>query len=71
MSNDAVPDEKRGLIFHARIKLERPVLQVDGSPINLSPGMAVTAEISTGTRRVLEYFLDPLRKTLNQSIKER
>ena len=58
VSNDAVPDEKRGLIFHARVKLDTAKLRVDERDVTLTPGMAVSAEISTGRRRVIEFFLD-------------
>ena len=34
------------------------------------PGMTLTAEIKTGTRTVLEYFLDPLMRGLNESLRE-
>ena len=71
VSQDAVADEKKGLVFQARVRLKRAELKVDERIVPLSPGMAVTAEIHTGKRRVIEYFLDPIRKTLNESIKER
>ena len=29
--------------------------------VNLSPGMAVTVEIKTGSRSILSYLLSPLR----------
>ncbi len=60
VSGDAMQDEKRGLVYAARLKLERTSLQVEDRTVNLSPGMAVTAEIRTGKRRVIEYFLAPL-----------
>lgn len=60
VSNDAVNDEKRGLVFQTWLLLERSTLQVDGRTVQLTPGMAVTAEIKTGSRRVIEYFLSPL-----------
>ena len=28
--------------------------------VNLSPGMAVTVEIKTGSRRIISYLLSPL-----------
>ncbi|GGC61077.1 hypothetical protein GCM10011504_44130 [Siccirubricoccus deserti] len=40
----------------------------DGSRI--LPGMALSAEIKVGTRRVLGYFLDPLLRGLRESIRE-
>ncbi len=58
-AGDAVPDEKRGLIFQARVKLDQATLRVDQRDVTLTPGIAVSAEISTGCRRVIEFFLDP------------
>ena len=71
VSNDAVNDEKKGLIFQARIKLDKAVLKVDEREVKMTPGMAVSAEIATGTRRLITYFLDPLRKTTTESFRER
>lgn len=71
VSNDAVNDEKKGLIFQARIKLDKAVLKVDEREVKMTPGMAVSAEIATGTRRLITYFLDPLRKTTGESLRER
>ena len=36
----------------------------------LLPGMTLTAEIKTGTRTVLDYFLEPLMRGLNESLRE-
>lgn len=36
----------------------------------LVPGMAGSAEIKVGTRRVIDYFLDPLFQNLDSSIRE-
>ena len=43
----------------------------DGKPVNLSPGMAIMAEIKTGKRRVIEYFLNPLLQYKQESLRER
>lgn len=71
ISNDAVHDEQRGLVFPVRLKLERSTLQVDERTVNLAAGMAVTAEIKTGRRRVIEYFLSPVLQTMDESLGER
>ena len=34
------------------------------------PGMTLTAEIKTGTRSVLDYFLDPLMRGMTESLRE-
>ncbi len=71
VSGDAIQDEKRGLVYAARVKLDRTTLNVDGKTVSLSPGMAVTAEIKTGKRRVIEYFLSPLMQVGDESLRER
>lgn len=71
VSNDAVADEKRGLIYPVRVKLERTTIRVDEKTVNLSPGMAVAIEIKTGKRRVIEYFLSPLIQYQDESLRER
>lgn len=71
VSNDAVNDEKRGLIFPARVNLERATIQVENKTVNLTPGMAVTVEVKTAQRRVIEYFLSPLLQYKDESLRER
>jgi hemolysin D len=68
---DAVRDEKKGAIFPAVLTLQRASIDVDGKRINLAPGMNVTAEIKTGRRRVIEYLLSPVQRSLQESLGER
>lgn len=71
VSNDAINDEKRGLIYSSRVQFRRTTMQVEGKAVNLSPGMAVSVEIKTGKRRVIEYFLSPLTQYASESLRER
>ncbi|WP_323123332.1 HlyD family type I secretion periplasmic adaptor subunit [Burkholderia alba] len=71
VSNDAVQDNKRGLTFVARIRLSTNRIRANDTWINLTPGMAVTAEIKTGKRSVAHYFLDPVIQTGQESLRER
>ena len=68
---DAVNDEKKGAIFPAVLSLGQSSIDVDGKRIALSPGMNVTAEIKTGKRRVIDYLLGPVQKTVTESMGER
>jgi len=68
---DAVNDEKRGAIFPATLTLARRDIEVDGKRIRISPGMNVTAEIKTGSRRVIDYLLDPIERAGRESLAER
>jgi membrane fusion protein, hemolysin D len=71
VSNDAIQDKKKGLIYSARIQFERHAIRVEDKMVNLTPGMAVTVEIKTGKRRVIEYFLTPLLQYGSESLRER
>ena len=51
--------------------MERSTIQVEDKMVNLSPGMAVSVEIKTGRRRLIEFFLSPLLKYGQESIRER
>jgi hemolysin D len=46
-------------------------MQIEDKLINLSPGMAVTVEIKTGLRRIIEYLLSPLMRYKHESLRER
>ncbi|MBB6343299.1 hemolysin D, partial [Pseudomonas fluvialis] len=71
ISNDAIEDEKLGLVYSARIQLKDSRIQVGGQWIALSPGMAVRAEVKTDKRKVIDYFLSPLREYQEESLSER
>lgn len=71
VSDDAINDEKRGLIYSMRVKLARSTIDVEGKRLNLTPGMAATVEVKTGKRRVIEYFLSPLMQYADESLRER
>ena len=67
-SNDKAPgaetstSEPKGqeLVYAARVSLDRTEMQIDDNSSILSPGMAVTVEIKTGTRTMISYLLSPL-----------
>ena len=70
---ESASSEPKGqeLSYAARVSLDRTQLQVDGAPANLSPGMAVTVEIRTGSRAVISYLLSPLLRYAHDSLHER
>jgi hemolysin D len=43
-------------------------LLVDGTKHPMSAGMTVTVDIRTGRRRVLDFFLDPVIKYINNGL---
>ena len=71
VAKDATLDEKQGLIYRTRLSLKDNSLMVDGTLTQLMPGMGVTAEISTGQRRLIEFFMAPLLRAKQESLRER
>ena len=69
---DAVKDEKLGQVFPVRIILHdtRLPVEVNGEHPALRIGMSVTADIAIGKRKAYEYFLGPLLKYKNESLRE-
>jgi hemolysin D len=59
------------LAYAARVSLDRIQMQVDNKLVNLSPGMAVTVEIKTGSRRIISYLLSPLLRYHQETLRER
>jgi hemolysin D len=58
--NDSSEPKGQELNYTARISLDRTQMQIDDRMVNLSPGMATTVEIKTGSRSILSYLLSPL-----------
>jgi HlyD family secretion protein len=67
---DAKKDGEARPHYKARIKLTSGELRNVPTSFRLIPGMAVTAEIKAGERRVISYFLYPLLRGLDESIRE-
>ena len=71
ISSDAIEDDKRGLMYSARIQLSTAALQVGEKEMPLTAGMAVRAEVIVDQRKVISYFLSPLQRRVNESLGER
>lgn len=71
ISRDAVQNEDLGLVYSAKIRLERSWIVIDGKPAVLEPGLSATAEIKTGRRRIIEYLLSPLTRRVKEAGRER
>jgi hemolysin D len=57
--------------YVARIALSRTSMLIDGRDEPLQPGMAVTAEIKTGRRTIIDYLLSPIARRTQESLHER
>ncbi len=61
----------QNLYFPVTLKLSQSTIFTEGKSVPLAPGMAITAEIKTEQRRLLDYLLSPLKKVGSTAVKER
>ena len=69
--NGSSEPQGQELNYTARISLDRARMQIDDRVVNLSPGMAATVEIKTGSRTMLSYLLSPLLRYRQETLRER
>jgi hemolysin D len=70
---EATSSEPKGqeLVYAARLSIDRSQMEIENKRVNLSPGMAVTVEIKTGSRRIISYLLSPLARYKQETLRER
>lgn len=71
VSPNSIKDENLGPVYEVYITLLNKTLQVEGKEENIKIGMSTTNEIKIGKRRIIEFFIYPLIKYLDESIKVR
>ena len=65
------PGQPESFVFPITIALDETAMKIDDAVIPLTPGMTVTVEIKTDSRRVIDYLLSPLAKIVSEAAKER
>ncbi|AUC97825.1 HlyD family type I secretion periplasmic adaptor subunit [Bradyrhizobium sp. SK17] len=70
LSESSEPEGQQ-LVYSARIALDGTRMQIDDRLVSLAPGMAVTVEVKTGTRRIIEYLMSPVMRYRQESLRER
>lgn len=69
ISSDAIVSEQGELIYEVQVSIAQTNAEKNNIP--LLSGMAVTAEVQTGKRRIIEFFMAPLLRLKQQSLSER
>jgi hemolysin D len=70
-ANETSEPKGQELSYSARISLDRATMQIEDETVDLTPGMAVTVEVKTGSRRILDYLLSPLMRYRHDVLHER
>lgn len=71
VSQNSIEDEKLGAVYEIYITLENDTLMIDGKEQKISTGMTLNAEVEIGKRRIIEFFIYPLIKYLDEGISVR
>lgn len=71
IASTSTEDEEKGRVYRALVELERHTLSVDGEERPLRPGLTATVDIDMGSRRIIEYFLEPLLRYQDEALRER
>lgn len=61
----------QNLVYPVTVRPDRTTITVDGRDVPLKPGMAVTVEVKTGKRRILEYLFSPIAEVTSEAMTER
>ena len=67
----SIEDEKLGAIYEVKIEPDGKKLMVEGKERYLEVSMSVTAEIKVDKRRVIEFFIYPIIKYLDEGLSVR
>ena len=71
VSKDSLEDEQLGLVYEVYIFPQQTTLMVDGAETPITAGMSVASEIKVGKRRIIEFFIYPLIKYLDEGVSVR
>lgn len=71
VSPNAILEKDVGLVFPVRIRLNRQAVPVRGKDVELTPGMAATAEIVTRQKSILTFLIEPVTRRFNEAFSVR
>jgi len=71
VSPNSIEDEHMGPVYEVFIEPKNTTLLVEGKEQSIKYGMSTTNEIKIGKRRIIEFFIYPLIKYMDESIKVR
>ena len=69
--SSTAPGQAQNFVFPITIALESTSVKIDDLKVPLMPGMTVTAEVKTDSRRVIDYLVSPIAKIRSEAMKER
>ena len=71
VSEDAIELPDQGMFYPVYVTLDRQSVNINGAQQKLRVGMSVSAELRTGSRRLLAYFMEPFFRYRDETLTER
>lgn len=71
VSPNAIVEKDVGLVFPVRVKLKKHAIDVRGAKVELTPGMAATAEIVTRQKSILTFLVEPVTRRFSEAFSVR
>jgi HlyD family secretion protein len=71
VSPNAIMEKDVGLVFPVRIHLGKQAIAVHGRNVELTPGMAATAEIVTRQKSILTFLIEPVSRRFDEAFSVR
>jgi adhesin transport system membrane fusion protein len=71
ISPDTITDKREVSFYRVLLRTTSNILVKDGKPHSILPGMQVEVDILTGKKSVLDYFLKPFTRALQNAMTER
>ncbi len=71
VSPNSIVEKDVGLVFPVRIHLNKQSINVRGKYVDLTPGMAATAEIVTRQKSILTFLIEPVTRRFSEAFSVR
>lgn len=62
---NSIVDENLGVVYKVKVKFDKD----ENKNIYVLPGMTTTLEIKSGKQKIIEYFLEPFEKNIDNALK--
>jgi hemolysin D len=70
-TRNAANNPNAGYVYKVHVRTEKSEFAVDGMSRRIQSGMTVQADIVTDRRRVIDFFLSPVLKYLDEGLRVR
>lgn len=71
VAGNSTTDKDGNILFEIEVKTVRNYLGTAENPLPITPGMVAEVNVVTGRRSIMYYLLKPLRRTMDQALRER